>query len=111
MKIRLVLEKIIEAEKITVEDKEVEEQIEKMVASAKEAGRELDEHDINQRRPYVKSDLLMAKVVEFLKANNKFVAGKEEEKPEEKKPETKKASSAKKSAPKKAATKTDKKDE
>ena len=111
VKIRLVLEKIIEAEKITVEDKEVEEQIEKMVASAKEAGRELDEHDINQRRPYVKSDLLMAKVVEFLKANNKFVAGKEEEKPEEKKPETKKASSAKKSAPKKAATKTDKKDE
>lgn len=114
VKIRLVLEKIIEAEKIEVSDKELEEEVEKFVAHAKEHGKEYDEHTLSHQRAYIKSDLLMAKVIDFLNANNKFVAKKENSKGEdgEKKSAPKKTTSAKKPVAKKAATaKSDKKDE
>ena len=113
IKIRLTLEKIIEAETTEVSDKEIDEHIDKMVADAKAAGTETEESKLSSRRPYIKSDLLMMKVVDFLKANNKFVPKKKEEneKPADKKPAAKKSATAKKPAAKKADAGSDKKDE
>ncbi|MCI9032151.1 MAG: trigger factor [Clostridia bacterium] len=114
VKIRLVLEKIIEAEKIEVSEKELEEEVEKFVSHSKEHGREFDEHALSHQRAYIKSDLLMAKVIDFLKKSNKFVAKKEDAATDgaDKKPVRKKASSDKKTASKKSSTaKSDKKDE
>ncbi len=99
VKTRLALEKIIEAEKIEVTDKEVDAELEK--SSSAEASEEISA----RRRAYIKSDLLMAKVMDFLKKNNKFVEKKEssEKKTSEKKTSTKKT--ADKSAEEKPAAK------
>jgi trigger factor len=105
VKTRLALEKIIETEKLEVSDKEVDKELEKNAPKADESA------EISaRRRAYVKSDLLMTKVIDFLKSNNKFVEKKEEA---EKKPAAKKTTAKKtteqsgeeKSAAKKTATK------
>lgn len=99
VKTRLALEKIIESEGLQVSDEEVDAELNKS-GKSENISAEADA----RRRSYIKSDLLMAKVVDFLKANNKFVPKKESaEKTEEKKPAAKKSTAAKKPSAKSAA--------
>ena len=99
VKTRLALEKIIESEGLQVSDEEVDAELNKS-GKSENISAEADA----RRRSYIKSDLLMAKVVDFLKANNKFVPKKESaEKTEEKKPAAKKSAAAKKPSAKSAA--------
>lgn len=100
VKTRLALEKIIELEKIEVNEKEVDAEIEKRAAAAKAEAREKGvsyvEPDINEARRYTHSDLLMEKLMEFLRKNNKFIAKKSDDDKPAKKPAAKKAASAEK---------------
>ena len=71
--IRLVLEAIIEKEGIKVTDKEIDAKIEEM---AKNYGQKLEDMKKNlgeNELSYISSQVLMDKLIEFLKKNNKIV--------------------------------------
>lgn len=99
VKVRLALEAIIKAEGIDVTDEDVDAELTK---TAEGMGKSLDEYraTVDERQlNYTKNDILMKKLIDFLKANNEFEL-KAEEKPA-KKP------AAKKTAAKKAEEKKD----
>lgn len=95
VKTRLVLEAIIKAENLDVTDADVDAEFEKTAKNLNKTVEEyratVDDRQLN----YVKNDILMKKLIAFLKENNEFEV-KKEEKP------AKKATTAKKTTAKKA---------
>lgn len=88
VKLRLSLEAIIKAENLEVTDADTDALI-KEIAESRGQDFETYKKEVSEREmPYIKSDALMKKVVDFLKANNTFVL---KEKEEEKKPAKKTA--------------------
>ena len=71
VKIRLALQEILKAEKIDVTDKDVEEYVEN---SAKRMNKSVEEYKTtmtDERLNYIKNEILMNKLLEFLVENNK----------------------------------------
>lgn len=104
VKFRLALEKIVELENITADEKDIAEQYEKM---AKDYGVELDRVKAAIPEAEVAEDLAVGKAIDFIKEN--AVITEVEDKPAEKK-ETKTAAKkpvAKKTAAKKTEAKAD----
>ena len=107
VKIRLVLEAIVKAENLDVTDAELDAELARIAESA---GKSVEEYrkGVDERQlSYIKNDLLMKKLIEFLKANNTFEVKKAEKKTAAKKPAAKKAENGeeKAAAPKKTAAK------
>lgn len=107
VKIRLVLESIVKAENLDVTDAELDAELARIAESA---GKSVEEYrkGVDERQlSYIKNDLLMKKLIEFLKANNTFEVKKAEKKTAAKKPAAKKAENGeeKAAAPKKTAAK------
>jgi len=71
VKIRLALQEILKLEKIVVEDKDVDNFVENI---AKRANKSLEEYKAtmtDERLNYIKNEILMTKLLEFLVENNK----------------------------------------
>ena len=71
VKIRLALQEILKIEKIVVEDKDVDNFVENI---AKRANKSLEEYKAtmtDERLNYIKNEILMTKLLEFLVENNK----------------------------------------
>ena len=98
VKYRLALEKIVELENITADEKEIEEQYEKM---AKDYGVEVDRVKSAIPADELAKDIAVGKAIDFIKANAE-ITEKAEEKSEEKAEEK---PAAKKTAAKKTAAK------
>ncbi len=95
VKTRLALEEIIKKENLDVTDEDVDAEMTKV---AENVGKTLEEYKAtvdDRQLSYMKNDILMKKLVEFLKANNEFVLKKEEKKTTAKKTTTKKTSAKK----------------
>ena len=99
VKFRLALEKIVELENIAADEKEINEQYEKM---AKDYGVELDRVKAAIPESEVAKDLAVGKAIDFIKDN--AVITEVEEKTEKKEP-AKKKTAAKKTTTKKTAAK------
>lgn len=99
VKFRLALEKIVELENITADEKEINEQYEKM---AKDYGVELDRVKAAIPESEVAKDLAVGKAIDFIKEN--AVITEVEAKTEKKEP-AKKKTAAKKTTTKKTAAK------
>ena len=98
VKYRLALEKIVELENITADEKKIEEQYEKM---AKDYGVEVDRVKSAIPADELAKDIAVGKAIDFIKANAE-ITEKAEEKSEEKAEEK---PAAKKTAAKKTAAK------
>lgn len=98
VKYRLALEKIVELENITADEKEIEEQYEKM---AKDYGVEVDRVKAAIPAAELAKDIAVGKAIDFIK-ENAVITEKAEEKSEEKAEEK---PAAKKTAAKKTAAK------
>lgn len=70
VKVRLALSYILDKEKITVTDKELDEKIEEMANSAKKSVKEVKESLTEDRINYMKNDILMNKLIDFLMEKN-----------------------------------------
>ena len=70
VKIRLALQEIIELEKITFTDKEVDEKVKEMAKSANKTIKEYKNSLSEQHLNYIKNDILMSKLMNFLVENN-----------------------------------------
>ena len=103
VKYRLALEKIVELENITADEKEIEEQYEKM---AKDYGVEVDRVKSAIPADELAKDIAVGKAIDFIK-ENAVITEKAEEKSEEKAEE--KPASKKTAAKKTAAKKTEEK--
>lgn len=71
VKIRLALQEILNAEKIDVTDKDIDKYVENI---AKKANKSLEEYKstlTDERLSYIKNELLMTKLLDFLVENNK----------------------------------------
>ncbi|MDE6677025.1 MAG: trigger factor [Clostridia bacterium] len=108
---QLIVEKIIELEKIKATEKEIAKKIEEQ---AKSVGKEAEAYKktMDPRQiEYIENDIKVTKLFDFLMANNEMVAYKEEKKAPAKKPAAKKSEDgaakapAKKPAAKKTTTK------
>ena len=80
VKTRLAVEAIVKAENLEATDTDVEKEIEE---TAKKMEKNVDEYrkTIDERQlSYIKNDLTMKKLMDFLKANNEFVLKKQEKK-------------------------------
>lgn len=80
VKTRLTLEAIVKAEKLDVTDEELEAEVARVAESA---GKKADEYrkSMDERQlSYMKNDLLMKKLIAFLKENNTFELKKAEKK-------------------------------
>lgn len=73
VKTRLALEEIIKQEKIEVSEKDLDEELDKIAANANKDADKYKNEISDRERSYIKSDLLMKKVMEFLKASTVFV--------------------------------------
>lgn len=71
VKTRLVLDKIAEAEKITVTESEIDAEIKRLAQST--GRKEADYKKNRDRIAYIEENLRFTKVIDFLKSNNKFV--------------------------------------
>lgn len=71
VKIRLALQEILKAEKIEVLEKDVEEYIEKIATRANKSVKEYKSSMTDERLNYIKNEILMNKLLEFLVENNK----------------------------------------
>lgn len=70
VKIRLALQEIINKEKITFTDKEVDEKVKEMAKSANKTIKEYKNSLSEQHLNYIKNDILMSKLMNFLVENN-----------------------------------------
>lgn len=70
VKIRLALQEIINQEKITFADSEVEDKIKEMAKSANKTIKEYKNSLSNEHLNYIKNDILMTKLMNFLVENN-----------------------------------------
>ena len=69
---QLVIDKIVRTENIVAEDKEVDE---KIAEQAKEVEKSVEEYKQNldaRRLEYIKNDIVITKLFDFLKANNEL---------------------------------------
>lgn len=98
---QLVIEKIIKDEKITATDEEVDAKIAEQAKSVEKTAEEYKKNIDPRQVDYIKNDLVITKLFDFLKANNELYS---EDKPAAKKPAAKSASA--KAEDKPAATKT-----
>lgn len=107
VKIRLVLEAIVKAENLDVTDAELDAELARIAESAGKSVEEYRKGVDDRQLSYIKNDLLMKKLIEFLKANNTFEVKKAEKKTAAKKPAAKKAENGEEKAatPKKTAAK------
>ena len=107
VKIRLVLEAIVKAENLDVTDAELDAELARIAESAGKSVEEYRKGVDDRQLSYIKNDLLMKKLIEFLQANNTFEVKKAEKKTAAKKPAAKKAENGeeKAAAPKKTAAK------
>ncbi|MGN0961722.1 MAG: trigger factor [Christensenellales bacterium] len=71
VKIRLALQEILKAEKIDVLEKDVDEYIEKVALRANKTAEEYKSTITDERLNYIKNEILMNKLLEFLVENNK----------------------------------------
>ena len=71
VKIRLALQEILKNEKIEVLEKDVDEYIEKISVRANKTAEEYKKNITEERLNYIKNEILMTKLLEFLVANNK----------------------------------------
>ena len=113
VKYRLALEKIVELEGITADEKEIDEEYAKM---AENYGVEVDQVKAAIPAEEVAKDLAVGKAIDFVKANAEItVAAPEEKKPAkataEKKPAAKKTAAKKTTAKKTAAKETETKED
>ena len=70
VKIRLALQEIINLEKIDFTDKEVDEKVSEMAKSANKTIKEYKNSLTEQHMNYIKNDILMTKLMNFLVENN-----------------------------------------
>ncbi|MBE5736291.1 MAG: trigger factor [Clostridiales bacterium] len=71
VKIRLALQEILKAEKIEVVEKDVDEYIEKVSKRANKTADEYKKSMTDERLNYIKNEILMSKLLDFLIENNK----------------------------------------
>lgn len=71
VKIRLAMQEIIKAEKLTVEKTEVDEKIKEMAKNSKKTIKDYKETLTEDRMNYIKNDILMNKLLNFLIDANK----------------------------------------
>ena len=71
VKIRLALQEILKNEKIDVLEKDVDDYIEKISLRANKTAEEYKKTLTDERLNYIKNEILMSKLLEFLVANNK----------------------------------------
>lgn len=96
VKQQLVIDKIITEQKLEATDEDVEKRIEEMAADTNMAVPEYKKHMQAKQMDYVKNDVIVKKLFDYLKANNTITTKKEG---------AAKKSTATKSATKSAATK------
>ena len=70
VKIRLALSYILEKEKLTIEDKEVDEKIAEMAKHSTKSLKEFKANLPEERINYIKNEILMSKLLAFLLENN-----------------------------------------
>jgi len=107
VKFRLALEKIVELENIIADEKDIEEQFEKM---AKDYGMEVEQVKAAVPADEIAKDLAVGKAIDFIKENAVITeveekTAKAEEKTEEKKPAAKKTAAKKTTTTKKTTAK------
>lgn len=90
---QLVIEKIVKDENITATDKEVDEKIAEQAKSVDKTAEEYKKTIDPRQVDYIKNDLIITKLFDFLKANNELYSDEKTEKPAAKKPAAKSASS------------------
>ena len=71
VKIRLALQEILKNEKIEVLEKDVDEYVEKIATRANKSAAEYKKTMTEERLNYIKNEILMSKLLEFLLENNK----------------------------------------
>ena len=71
---QLVIEKIVKDEKITATEQEIEAEIAKQAADIEKSVEEYKKQLNAQRLEYIANDIVITKLFDFLKANNKLVA-------------------------------------
>ena len=71
VKIRFAMQEIIKAEKLTVEKADVDAKIKEMAKNAKKSIKEYKETLSEERMNYLKNDILMSKLLNFLVDSNK----------------------------------------
>lgn len=101
---QLVIEKIIKSENITYTDKEVDEKIAEQAKSVDKTAEEYKKSMDSRQLDYIKNDLVITKMFDFLMANNELYTEGKAEKPAAKKPAAK-STAAKTTAAKSTATK------
>lgn len=89
---QLVIEKIVKTENFTAEDAEVEEKIAEQAKSVEKSAEEYKKNMDPRQLDYIKNDIVITKLFDFLMRNNELYT---EEKPE-KKPAAKKSAAKKK---------------
>ena len=99
-----VFEAVITAEKLSVSEKEIDAELADFAKAAKKTVKEYKDTMDSKRYDYIHSDILMRKLIKFLKDNNTLIPVSEDEKNPPKKPAAKKAET--KSTEKKAEPKT-----
>ncbi len=102
-----VFEAVIAAEKLSVSEKEIDAELADFAKAAKKTVKDYKNTMDSKRYDYIHSDLLMRKLIKFLKDNNTLIPVGTEEKTTTKKPAAKKVETATKQA--KTETKTVKK--
>lgn len=70
VKVRLALTYILDKEKITVTDAEVDEKVEEMAKSANKTAKEIKESLSEDRLNYIKNDILNKKLIDFIFEKN-----------------------------------------
>lgn len=70
VKVRLALSYILDKEKIAVTDKEFDEKVEEMANSSKKSVKEVKDSLTEDRINYMKNDILMNKLIDFLMEKN-----------------------------------------
>ena len=86
-----VFEAVIAAEKITVSEKEIDAELESFAKAAKKSLKEYKNTMDEKRYDYLYSDILMRKLIKFLKDNNKLIPVDEDDAPAKKAPAKTKA--------------------
>ncbi|MDE6412094.1 MAG: trigger factor [Clostridia bacterium] len=97
---QLVLEKIIELEKITATEKEIDAKIEEQAKSVGKSAEEYKKTLDPRQRNYIENDIKVTKAFDFLEKNNEMYL-ESGEKPAAKKPAAKKTTEAKPATEKK----------
>ena len=93
-----VFEAVIAAEKITVSEKEIDAELESFAKAAKKSLKEYKNTMDEKRYDYLYSDILMRKLIKFLKDNNKLIPVDEDDAPAKKAPAKAKAKAEEKPA-------------